>query len=211
MKNTPTEEKQGLPLRIFRSAAADEYAKHVMAHSDIMFSFQCLVRLRDMNRDDDSDQLIREALWDAAVIRLLSIFDGPRGLNVNDILEKLPEGARESFKFFDNYRNKHIAHKVNPIEQVKAGIILSDENSSKREVLAVGHLMSKDASFSDSSFVGSLGKFTEALRVQIEKEIKIWKDRVLQEAKGCPIQELYMFPPLRIAFGDSGHLRKGMT
>lgn len=127
------------------------------------------------------------------------------------MLKKLPEGAREAFKYFDNYRNKHIAHKVNPIEQVKAGIILSDENSSKREVLAVGHLMSKDASFSDPSFVGSLGKFAEALRVQIEEEIKIWKDHVLQEAKEHPIQDLDMLPPLRIVFGESGHLRKGMT
>lgn len=211
MEKTTAEEKQGLPLRIFRSATATEYEKRVIAHSDIMFSLKCVIRLRDLNKNDDSDQLFRKALWDAAVIRLLSIFDGPKGLKKKDILDNLPEGAREAVQFFDNYRNKHIAHKVNPIEQVKAGIILSDENSSKRKVLAVGHLLSKDASFADPSFVGSLGKFAEVLRVQIEKEIKTLEELVLQEAKERPIQNFYRLPPLRIVFGESGHLRKGMT
>jgi len=128
-------------------------------------------------------------LWNTAIIRSFSVFDGQNALKL-EILDELPDGATEAYNFFRNYRNKHIAHKVNPIDQIKAGIILSDPDSGKKEILGVGNLAMQDASFSDPEFVDSLVRFLDALLKQVEKEITLWSDRVLDTAKAKEIDEL---------------------
>jgi hypothetical protein len=160
-----------------------------------------------MNRYSCGDELVCEALWNSAGIRLFTVFDGPNGSNL-DILDDLPDGAREAYQFFNNYRNKHIAHRVNPIDQIKAGVILSDHNSDKRQVLAVANLSMKDVSFADTAFVDSFEKFARALQRQIESEIKLWSDRTLHEAKGRHIDDLYNLPPLRVVVPSKGHCIK---
>ena len=136
-----TKSDKSLPLRIFRCDAAAEYAKRVMAQSDIAYSIQCLLRLRELNKTNNSDELIRESLWNTAIIRSFSVFDGQNALKL-EILDELPDGAKEAYTFFRNYRSKHIAHKVNPIDKIKVGIILSDPDSGKKEILGVGNLAS---------------------------------------------------------------------
>ncbi len=203
-----TKSDKGLPLRIFRCDETAEYAKRVMAHSDLAYSLQCLLRLRELNKTNNNDDLIRESLWNAAIIRSFSVFDGQNAMKL-EILDELPDGAKEAYKFFRNYRSKNIAHKVNPIDQIKAGIILSDPDSGKKEILGIGNLAMKDASYSDSEFVDSLGSFLDALLKQVEKEIKIWSNRALEAAKARDIDELYKLPPLRVVIPSSGHLQKG--
>ncbi|MEK6590470.1 MAG: hypothetical protein AABZ11_07300 [Nitrospinota bacterium] len=161
-----------------------------------------------MNKTENNDDLVCESLWNSAVIRLFSVFDGPNALKL-EILDKLPNGARDAYKFFSNYRSKHIAHKVNPIDQIKAGIILSDPDSEKKEVLGIGNLAMHDASFADPEFVDSLCKFIDALLRQIQKEEKCWSDRVLEAARQIDIDELYKLPTLRVVVRSSGHLHKG--
>ncbi|MCU7829727.1 MAG: hypothetical protein KZQ85_11735 [Candidatus Thiodiazotropha sp. (ex Myrtea sp. 'scaly one' KF741663)] len=195
----------GLPLRIYRCAESAEYAKRVMAHRDIEYALQCLIRLRDLSNLGGNDDLVRESLWSSAIVRAFSVFDGQNALSM-DILDQLPEGAKEAYKFFRNYRSKHIAHKVNPIDQIKAGIILSEPNLGKKEILGVGNLAMNDASFSDPEFVDSLGNFLDALLKQIAKEIQLWSDQVLEAAKKEDIDELYKLPPLRVVVPSSGHL-----
>lgn len=206
--NDDTKTDNGLPLRIFRCDESAEYAKRVMAQADIAYSLQCLIRLRELNKSGSSDDLIRESLWDATIIRSFSVFDGQNALKL-EILNELPEGAKEAYKFFRNYRSKHIAHKVNPIDQIKAGIILSDPGSAKKEILGVGNLAMKDASYSDPEFVDSLGRFLDALLKQVEKEIEIWSERVLGTAKSKEIDELYKPPVLRVVVPSSNHLHEG--
>lgn len=206
--NDDTKAGKGLPLRIFRCDESAEYAKRVMAHADIAYSLQCLIRLRELNKSGSSDDLVRESLWDAAIIRSFSVFDGQNALKL-EILDELPDGAKEAYKFFRNYRSKHIAHKVNPIDQIKAGIILSDPSSEKKEILGVGNLAMKDASYSDPGFVDSLGRFLDALLKQVEKEIEIWSERVLDTAKSKEIDEIYKLPVLRVVVPSSNHLHKG--
>ncbi|MGH8501384.1 MAG: hypothetical protein ACREVE_02745 [Gammaproteobacteria bacterium] len=209
MEQDPNQ-KAGLPLRIFRCEASTEYAKRVMALAEINFSLQCLSRLREMNQCVDSDPLLREALWNAAIVRLFSVFDGPNALKLN-LLNEMPEGAHEAFQFFLNYRNKHIAHKVNPIDQVKAGVILSDPTETERRVLGVGNLGTQDASFADPTFVSSLGDFAAALSRRVCIEAKLWIERTLDEAKSRDIDELYRLRSLRVVVRNSGHLKNSGT
>ena len=57
----------GQPLRLFRCDSSSEYAKRVMAHHDLRFALECLLRLRRLNKQENPDDIIREALLDAAM------------------------------------------------------------------------------------------------------------------------------------------------
>lgn len=195
-------------LRIFKCKESEEYAKRVMAHEDVTFSIQCLIKLREMNAIEGSDEIIIESLWNAAVIKTFSVFDGKSSIST-EILKSLPEGANEAYKYFRNYRSKHISHKVNPIDQIKPGIFLSNPDVEQKKVLGVGNLAMKDASYSDVEFVNSLGQFLDALKKQLEQEINDWSQKILLVAKGKDIEELYKLPPLRVVVPQSNHLHKG--
>ena len=97
----------GQLLRLFRCDVSFEYAKRVMAHHDLRFALECLLRLRHLNKQENTDEITCEALLNAAIIRFFSVFDGPNALKL-DILKELPEGAQEAFDFFNTYRDKHI-------------------------------------------------------------------------------------------------------
>jgi len=194
-------------LRIYKCEQSSEYAKRVMASQDISYSLQCLIRLRKMNTDNSSDSLVCKALWESAIVRTFSIFDGQYSIKL-DILDSLPEGARDAYAFFRNYRSKHVTHKANPIDQVKAGIFLSDPSEGVKEVLGVGNLVMGDASYSDSEFIDSLGKFLEALRKQLGKELEDWSSRLLEASKKENIEDLYKLPALRVVVPSSKHLKK---
>jgi len=198
----------GIPLRIFKCKESEEYAKRVMAHEDVTFSIQCLIKLREMNAIEGSDEIISQSLWNSAVIRAFSIFDGQSSIST-ETLKLLPEGANDAYKFFRNYRSKHISHKVNPIDQIKPGILLSNPETDQKKVLGIGNLAMKDASYSDAEFVSSLGQFLDALKKQLEQEINDWSQKMLLAAKGNDIEELYKLPSLRVVVPQSNHLHKG--
>jgi len=200
-------EQEGLPLRLYRCAESEEYAKRVMATQDLQFSIRCLVKLRELNKGKCEDDLVKEALWNSAIIRAYSIFDGNSSIK-KDILDKLPEGAREAYNFFRNYRRTHIAHRVNPVDQVKAGVILSDKRSDKKEVLGVGNLAMSDASYADSEFVDSLGRFLDSLAKQIAIEGKESEEKMLEKAKADDIEQLYSLKTLRVVIPSGAHLHK---
>ena len=198
--------EQGLPLRIYRCKASEEYANRILALGDVVFAIKCLVHLRRMNASPGENELIREALWNSSVIRAFSIFPRPIGL---EILDALPEGAREVFRFFKNYRDKHVGHRGNPIDQVKAGVFLGDGGNGRMEVVGIGHLAMQDTSFSDQEMVDSLGRFLDALKLQLEKESAAWGEQMMKDARQENIERLAEFDPLRVVVPESGYLHKG--
>ena len=197
------------PLRIYKCKESEEYAKRVMALADILFSIKCLIRLRDMNRPPDGDDLVREALWNSAIVRAFSIFEKQKRIDLK-ILDELPEGAKDVYRFFKNYRDKHIAHKANPFDQIKAGIFLSEQESGRKEVIGIGNLAMLDASFSDLEMVDSLGRFLDALKNKIQDEIDLWSGRMFKVAKDDDIERLYKLTILRVVVPQSGYLHKGV-
>lgn len=197
----------GYPLRIYKCKEGEEYAKWVLAFSDISFSIGCLIRLRSMNGSSNCDDLVREALWNSAVVRAFSIFDGKYKIDLK-ILDELPEGAKEIYRFFKNYRNKHIAHKANPFDQIKAGIFLGERESGRDEVVGIGNLAMLDTSFSDQEMIDSLGRFLDVLNKKIQEEIDLWGGRMFKAAKDDDIERLYKLAPLRVVVPKSAYLHK---
>ena len=77
-------------------------------------------RLRQLLKAEQKDWLLIESLWTAALIRYSRCFaSGKRHGLSEDIYKDLPGDAVGVHRLYENLRNKHIAHSVNPFEQVK--------------------------------------------------------------------------------------------
>ena len=165
----------------YKSKKSMEYAKFIMNYSDLEFSLECLVRLKKEISLPQPDLLIAEALFNAAIIRLYSCFE--------------------------NYRDKHISHRVNRFEQIKTGVVFQDI-SGKIEV-GVGNLAMHDASFSDLAFIDSAGEFVSALLKQVGKEIERSTVEFLEEVKNLPIDKLEKLnQPAKLVVPSSNYLHK---
>ena len=190
----------------YKSKKSMEYAKFIMNYSDLEFSLECLVRLKKDISLPQPDLLIAEALFNAAIIRLYSCFDGQYSLPM-DILNHLPKNAQDVFAFYKNYRDKHISHRVNRFEQIKTGVVFQDI-SGKIEV-GVGNLAMHDASFSDLAFIDSAGEFVSALLKQVGKEIERSTVEFLEEVKNLPIDKLEKLnQPAKLVVPSSNYLHK---
>ncbi|MEW8291511.1 MAG: hypothetical protein AB2672_13365 [Candidatus Thiodiazotropha endolucinida] len=192
-------------LRLYKSKCSKEYAIHSLILYDLEFTRECLLELIKIIEDEKDHNLISEALFNAALIRLYSCFDGNKALS-KDVIELLPLGAREVYTFFKNYRDKHISHKVNPVDQMKPGIILS--SVEKKGVIAVGCFGMKDMSFIDPSFIDSSLTFVNALIEYVRETVKRLEREFLREAQAENIDELYNLPSVKVVVPNSDYLHK---
>lgn len=195
-------------LRLYKSKCSKEYAIHSLILCDLEFTRECLLELIKIIEDEKDHNLISEALFNAALIRLYSCFDGNKALS-KDVIELLPLGAREVYTFFKNYRDKHISHKVNPVDQMKPGIILS--SVEKKGVIAVGCFGMKDMSFIDPSFIDSSLTFVNALIEYVRETVKRLEREFLREAQAENIDELYNLPSVKVVVPNSDYLHKNKS
>lgn len=197
-------------LRLYKSKSSDQYAIYSLIQEDLKFVCECLKKLKQIVESGEENPLVCEALFNAALIRLYSCFDGNKALK-KSILDELPEGAREAFSFFKSYRDKHISHKVNPIDQMKPGVILAERNSQEKGVIAVGCFGMKDISFLDPSFINSSFVFAEALMKRVSEKHKELEAEVLKEAQAKDQEKMYRLPSVKVVVPNSDHLHKNRS
>jgi hypothetical protein len=97
---------------------------HLALHkADLEFVLELL---RQINKVED--EVVKEALWELAIIRFIKCFVGGSAriqLDENTILAKTP-GAMTVFEFFKNIRNKHFVHDENSYTQCTPVAALND-------------------------------------------------------------------------------------
>lgn len=197
-------------LRLFKSKSSNQYAMYSLVLGDLGFVKECLSELKGIIDSKKDAPLVSEALFNAALIRLYSCFDGNKALK-KSILDDLPDGAKEVFRFFKNYRDKHISHKVNPIDQMKPGVILNSGENKEKRVIAVGCFGMQDMSFMDPSFINSSLGFTEALIEYVAKNVKELETEFLKEAQSESIEKMYRLPSVKIVVPNGDHLHKNKS
>lgn len=200
-------EGQWQDLRIYKSRESEEYAALAAAFVDLSFSAECLKRLKTLSEKPDPDKVVFEALWDAATVGFFRCFDSPNGLS-RSVLQELPQGAEQAFTFFKNYRDKHIAHRSNSMDQVKIGLALAAHSDDDNPVDGVGYVCMQDASFADRSWILSLSRLIDALLVVLSQKMSRASDAVLAKARSEPIDKLYKLPPLLMVVPEANYLNK---
>jgi len=102
---------------------------------DLDFVQQSLDRLAKLG-DPPADSVIAQALWGSALVAYARCFTGGKRAELKwSLFDDSPSGAREVHRFMMDMRDKHVAHAVNPFDQVHVGAVLSPPGSANRDVL----------------------------------------------------------------------------
>src|SRR5258708_757937 len=91
---------------------------------DLDFTLECLEAI---NKTPDKPYLLREVLWQAAIVHYIKCFgqsESRFSLNPKTVY-KGDAGAFEPYKYFDSLRNKNLVHDENSYTQCLPGAVLN--------------------------------------------------------------------------------------
>lgn len=172
---------------------AEILADLTLIFQDLAFVVGVLKRLKQLPQKNSKDRILIESLWTTALISYIRCFStGKRfGLSENIFKNKELKGDPVGcHRYYKNLRDKHVAHSVNPFEQVAVDIELSPLNSSKQEVLGVA-VLSQKLICPDIEGVETLLRLALIAKEEVRKRAKEYETKVLEVAKGAPIDSLY--------------------
>jgi hypothetical protein len=167
-------------------------ANRASIFQDLTFCIQCCDRLSStLEPGVQEDTVLQQALWTAALISYARCFaTGVRQGLSPSIYDKFEGEPRDAHQMYIDMRNRHIAHSVNPFEQVTIGAVLAPPTSATREVQAVSTLSMKRIS---DGIEGAQQLRLMALTAlkEMERLCKEQTDKVFEDAKKIPIDKLY--------------------
>ncbi len=176
---------------------AKKLADLASIYQDLSFTVEVLKRLKQLLKEDSKDNILIQSLWTAALISYIRCFSSGKrfGLSENIFKKleydpKLEEDPITCHRYYKNLRDKHIAHSVNPFEQVAVDLQLSEPDSPKREVLGVATLLQKLICL-DIKGVGTLLRLALFAKEEVAKQGKEYEAKTLEVGKSLPIDALY--------------------
>ncbi len=148
-------------------------------------------RLKELLKDNSKDHLLIESLWTAALVKYASCFTNSKRFGLSELifheLQGDPIGVHQ---FYINLRNKHVAHSVNPFEQMEVGAILSRPGTEEKKVIGVATLAMRHIC-SDLEGVHQLGCLSNVLMEKVRALAKECEGKVLNQMRQIPIEDLY--------------------
>ncbi|MEK6725459.1 MAG: hypothetical protein AABY54_02750 [Deltaproteobacteria bacterium] len=193
-----TPEQIDNPIAKVESKEALILADLAAIFQDLGATMHTCSHLIELLKEDSKDQILIESLWTSALIRYARCFTASKRFGLSesifDGLQGDPVGAH---RLYINLRNKHIAHSVNPFEQMEVGVILSPVKSAEKEVLGVATLSMRLISH-DVEGIRQLGTLAKVVMEKVSKLAKDYEQKVIEEARKIPIDDLYKRPRLRL-------------
>ena len=158
---------------------------------DLQATVETCKRVVALLDSEEKDTVLLEGLWSAALVRYVRCFAfGKRYGLTEDVFEGLNGDPIGAHRWYKNIRDKHVAHSVNPYEQLRVGVILSPERSKQRKIIGVTTL-SESYICAEKEGVKQLGMLAEVLIQKVKILGKECEDRVLEIAETLPIDQLY--------------------
>ncbi|MDP3282545.1 MAG: hypothetical protein Q8M57_16155 [Nitrosomonas sp.] len=170
-------------------------AKYLAAyHSifrDLMVAEDAVDRLLSMDTNSEENRCLIESLYISALVSYIRGFtSGKRAARLStDIFSKL-DGAEVVHNYFKDIRDKHIAHSVNPFEQVKVGVRLTPKTSNKKEVISVG-VLSLDRICECHENLVTLKRLIGIAKEDLLHKILRKEEQILDQARQENIADLY--------------------
>jgi len=204
-----TEKPKELPIAKANSSETQKLADLAAIIQDFRTIMQTCSRLKNLLDENSKDHILIESLWVSALIKYARCFaTGKRFSLSKDIYQDLQGEPLEAHQFFINLRNKHIAHSVNPFEQMEVGFILSSVNESEKKIVGVSTLSMRHI-VSDKKGIQQLGMLSKIAHDKICYLAKETEQKVLEEGKKIPIDELYKIARPRLVAPSPDLANKG--
>ncbi|MEQ1722283.1 MAG: hypothetical protein ABL930_03850 [Pseudobdellovibrio sp.] len=181
---------QNFPIHKIEIPEAVELASYSGFFQDLTFTCDTFRYLLD--NFDQLDTLLQKSLWSTALISYARCFAHGRRLqltpSIYDGLEGDPHGCHE---YIIGMRNKHIAHSVNPFEEISAGAVLINDQVEGIATIAVSHFVG------DKAGVENLYRLTIFAREFVAKKCRELQDKCLIAAKQIPVETIKQGADLR--------------
>jgi len=185
------EKLKELPIAEANSFEAKKLADLAAIIQDFRTIMQTCLRLKNLLDENSNDHILVESLWVSALIKYARCFaTGKRFGLSKDIYQNLQGEPLKAHQFYIDLRNKHIAHSVNPFEQMEVGFILSPVNEPGKKIVGVSTLAMRHI-VSDKIGVHQLGSLSKIAHDKICSMAKETEQKVLEEGKKIPIDDLY--------------------
>ncbi|TMF08586.1 MAG: hypothetical protein E6I38_07175 [Chloroflexi bacterium] len=175
---------------------ARELADLASIAQDLGFVIEVLNRLVELLESDSEDRILVQSYWSAALVAYIRCFSAGKRLGLDETIFEGWDGAIEGHRFYKDLRDKHIAHSVNPFEQVVVGLALSSPASGRRQVEGVAMLSQKLIS-QEADGVRELDRLAKFARRKVVVRAKECENEVLQIGKTMPTEDLYSRVSLR--------------
>jgi len=148
-------------------------------------------KLKVLLEENSQDNFLIENLWTSALIRYARCFASGKRYGLNETIFKELQGeALKVHNMYMDLRNKHIAHSVNPFEQMKVGVVLSPKESQDKKIIGVATLSMKQISL-DKEGVHQIGLLSKVILKKVCEIAKQYEQKTLEIGKTLPIEDLY--------------------
>jgi hypothetical protein len=163
-----------------------------------IFVVQACRRLRQFDQEGDADPLLGRALFNAALIAYARCWaTGVRVELPDALLDELPGDGRGFHDYLIRLRGKHIAHSVNPFEDVAIGLIIVPGDREEPTAIAVGHLLAKLVGF-PAEALQHFEILAAFLLEEVGKLYAIQAEVVRSEAASVEVDALLALPEMRL-------------
>ncbi len=180
---------QELPLKKIDNDKAHKYGEICLVKNDLAQVKQCCVQLLErLDKNSGEITIVDISLWDNALVTFFRCFkQGLRKYKLSkDLFKDLQGEPLKVFDYFENLRDKHIAHPVNIFEEVQVGVVYNPEN---KEVTGTGHLLTSRI-LEEKKQVQNLLEFVNIALKKVNTELKEEDKELLNWAKDQDPKEI---------------------
>ena len=179
------------PISKLAFSEAKELAQLAAIVQDFGFVISATNKLALMLRNGEQDQILLRSLFTAALVAYVRCFSsGKRKVLSPEIFTSLPGEPLICHQQYKDTRDKHIAHSVNPFEEMLVGAVLSPDDAANREVLGVACLTMSLVTY-DEQGVEQLGRLARFAQEHVIKQCRELQERVVQIARTIDLDSLY--------------------
>lgn len=179
---------------------AQQLANAASILQDLGFVLDLLTRLRALLGENEPDPVAVQSYWTAALVAYVRCFSsGKRGGLSEAIFEGIQGREQPGVEVHQHYkalRDKHIAHSVNPFEQVEVGAVLSPPAARDRKVEGIATLSMRLIS-TDAEGVESLQELARIAQQKTALECQLLQRSTQAVAETLNVDELYETATMR--------------
>lgn len=176
---------------------------------DLEFTIRACQKLEELEFKGPDDLLNGEALSTAALVRYGRCFaKGVRWRIPREIVAGLPEHLQEYHELFIEFRDKHVAHSVNPFEHNQVVVWVSDHPGEK-EVQSISVRHSR-VSVLGAENARQLRELAQVLREELQLIAEAEQSRLLELVRSLPYSDFRsrdMIKPFDPSLKDVGRRR----
>jgi hypothetical protein len=189
-----------MPMSELRTAEAEHLGDLSLIVLDLRSTIDICRRLMEELQKEVQDAVLIEALWTSALVKYARCFASGKRFGLDEkIFEHFDGDPIGTHRYFIDMRNKHVAHSVNPFEEVRVGVVLSAPSAQTLTVQGIAVLSRKLIS-TDVDGVRNLITLASTLHKRVGQLAKQEQDGLLKWAQGRPIADftqgqLGMFTP----------------